>query len=1131
MDSYLIVNTIQLGMVLTLFTEGRLEAGTPQWLLRFYMLTLGSAFMYLILSVWLAMHASVVAQTSSTRLRTQFVRLPIPTWQYIDKMRTYAASFENLGSTMVRIPFLSTAPEAAKSTWNKKGAGAWASAPPGEHLASDYEGALDAEKGARSPNLPSRKLQTGAPLAVGEAAHDDDNHYDAWGLEEQGNEIAELKEQAVADRPHIGMLREEALHWQCHDTFARVAMSFGTNQFIFAIIYFCMGYVSIADGAPMPAWCVTALMLSVSITLINLDFVMTPHQKQYATLLIITGPCCVALVVFLVAARSPNAESVSMVLLPIAYMAHASWLGYALHSLGMVEHSNGAWLPMRFRAMAYLDVFGWYHQKKDAGKIGSKTQHVPTIANTKGASVILENSIPLKALKKRFDSTDSEPATAQSLERMEKRLHGDLNLWESQDVQALMDPHDQNRVLRLSQQFQTAAQQQNIASTGSLIDQLQSGPESGKGVFPLFEGVPEPATLSTASSTMGPVTGSGAWLTMKGHTDCGTEVPYLFNAENGDIRSMSFDGRDDSASGSSQPKTAFTKDLRMGPLSLTQTEEHVQQFCKKSAKAQTAADGAGKFAFMDATQRQESCPSSSFQSASAAANEAASWFLEEEAAGQQHGCSSGSHSGRPRERPARMAASDFESSYADSSDSFHGPATDYGKFKPGKVPWSALRSSTYLLIALWCTGPLLSFNQVGGPLEFGFMALRAEDAAEASSDRNMDPGQVATAVLNAESGSLPSLAEGLQIQVAWPRRNSFMPRSISCDPSGKQLVVADDFGVYSGQLFTNHKTALGERKLRGAPSESEDLSDLAFRFVRSPPCTAFEGQAVKDIGVVCTRGSVSECRVLVLHANGRRLTECPLSSPKLMSNVMHGRGKALEPSANIITSPAPKSVSIGSSETGDGGRLLASGSQNKIAKVRPSFTWRISKGWLEINKERVEALAVNNECLSDSRGLVHAFLPDGPGCLVVGTTQGRVVQLRRHVTHSKELVPEMSMQQRPHSVVQGTLHVLSGGIVMALRPALGTVQALDVQRGDILGEWKLPVGISWITLCGAEDHLYMLGRSLRSSHRRVTLWRFPVPRELKAIRDGLQNANEPSTDTAPEASELYQAAQDRLYEA
>merc|ERR1719436_582432 len=96
MDAYLVISVLQLDACVGLFTEGRLEPGTPPWLLHLYMMTLGAAFMYLLMSVWFAMHASVVAQCSSVRLVTQFVRLPVPTWEELEHMRTYAALYERM---------------------------------------------------------------------------------------------------------------------------------------------------------------------------------------------------------------------------------------------------------------------------------------------------------------------------------------------------------------------------------------------------------------------------------------------------------------------------------------------------------------------------------------------------------------------------------------------------------------------------------------------------------------------------------------------------------------------------------------------------------------------------------------------------------------------------------------------------------------------------------------------------------------------------------------------------------------------------------------------------------------------------------------------------------------------------
>merc|ERR1719163_1236431 len=64
-----------------------------------------------------------------------------------------------------------------------------------------------------------------------------------------------------------------------------------------------------------------------------------------------------------------------------------------------------------------------------------------------------------------------------------------------------------------------------------------------------------------------------------------------------------------------------------------------------------------------------------------------------------------------------------------------------------------------------------------------------------------------------------------------------------------------------------------QRRLRGAPRDLLQPSS----FSQMPHCTALEGKQLKDVGVVCGRGR-SFCRVVVLHSNGRRLTECPLYS-------------------------------------------------------------------------------------------------------------------------------------------------------------------------------------------------------------------------------------------------------------
>ncbi|CAK9002553.1 unnamed protein product [Durusdinium trenchii] len=107
MDTYLIVNAVQLGFTVMAFCEGRLASGTPTWLVGCHTLSLAGAFMYLLMSVWFSMHASITAKSYETRLLTQLVRLPVPSWTQLEGARTYGSTFEKTNTKqMFRVPFV-----------------------------------------------------------------------------------------------------------------------------------------------------------------------------------------------------------------------------------------------------------------------------------------------------------------------------------------------------------------------------------------------------------------------------------------------------------------------------------------------------------------------------------------------------------------------------------------------------------------------------------------------------------------------------------------------------------------------------------------------------------------------------------------------------------------------------------------------------------------------------------------------------------------------------------------------------------------------------------------------------------------------------------------------------------------
>lgn len=322
-------------------------------------------------------------------------------------------------------------------------------------------------------------------------------------------------------------------------------------------------------------------------------------------------------------------------------------------------------------------------------------------------------------------------------------------------------------------------------------------------------------------------------------------------------------------------------------------------------------------------------------------------------------------------------------------------------------------------------------------------------------------------ILGSETDDLPSLAAGEIIGVDWPAHSGFEPRSLSSNPSGTQLVVADDLGVYAGRLV---RVSLPPGTIQG-----QDITEVStIHFHRVPPCTALEGQALQDVAVACDLVTDSICRVVVLHSQGRHLSECPL--PILDESELKNQ--------KLITEKVWKEAS---------------------EKV---ISWEISAQWLHVLKndenEHVDALAVNSECLRGASYSENAFRAEPAGCVVVGTSAGRIVQLRGAHVDPQRLVPARAMQERQGAITRGSIQVTSQGFVLVLRRARkgpNTVQAFNSKSGRSVGEWRLPVeqGLRWLTLGAGGHKIFALANR---NGEQLELHEFPIPEELQ--RNSLQ---------------------------
>mmetsp|Transcript_119169 Transcript_119169/g.344714 ORF Transcript_119169/g.344714 Transcript_119169/m.344714 type:complete len:958 (+) Transcript_119169:50-2923(+) len=352
MDNYLIVSVLQLGMCAGLFACGRLEPGTPPWLLHFYMLSLGGAFMYLLMSVWLAMHAGVVAQCASVRMLTQFIRLPVPNWDDFEGARTYARSFEALRpEDMLRMPFtpsLATGDQPAAASMPKSAAGPgyreWNTDP--SSVMSSKPGAMTAAVDSATEATPIERPQ----------------HADPWRLERHGDDrgFYELERVRLQLRRHIRLARRAALQFQCFDAFARLAMSFGTHQLLYALAFYALGYVVVQDGVVMPAASVVAICAGISSMMLHVDFAMTLCERVIGVFLTVSGLAAGSCSVFLWIRDGAKADGTLSLVLPVTYIANLFWLLNSLRACNITEDpTTGVVLPLKLRAVLYLDVFGW----------------------------------------------------------------------------------------------------------------------------------------------------------------------------------------------------------------------------------------------------------------------------------------------------------------------------------------------------------------------------------------------------------------------------------------------------------------------------------------------------------------------------------------------------------------------------------------------------------------------------------------------------------------------------------------------------------------------------------------------------------------------------------------------------
>eukprot|EP00930_Biecheleria_cincta_P021657 TRINITY_DN1598_c0_g1_i1.p1 TRINITY_DN1598_c0_g1~~TRINITY_DN1598_c0_g1_i1.p1 ORF type:complete len:672 (+),score=93.68 TRINITY_DN1598_c0_g1_i1:208-2223(+) len=600
------------------------------------------------------------------------------------------------------------------------------------------------------------------------------------------------------------------------------------------------------------------------------------------------------------------------------------------------------------------------------------------------------------------------------------------------------------------------------------------------------------------------------WLKLKGYSDIGTETEYLFQPSTGSIMHLP-DGEGPGERNESDGDVLDREDSK-DVLELVMLEEDMERFVDMKKNEDSPA--IKKFRNMPMG------PAPVFtctedQARSSVEREKSSELCVDRDTGSDDGTENQSllegMDSELRSARGRIA----HESYVPQSKQvphprrvrLHGEPNEdvivgYGDLKPGRLPWQIFRNATQLMAILWILGSCIP------ALLTRSMLIHPPNPLERRGDihsRNDVQEAIEKQARQKRIGELDALREGIQVHTIWPTHSGFEPRAMTCDPTGNHIVVADDFGLYAAELTVAQlpkepasTSPPAARQLRildanSAGNAPKQQLQLVAAFVHQPPCTAIEGHSLQDVGLTCAGdGNLStDCRALVLQDHGRQLAECPLVMKALrvgnVSNDERQRGQAIALGASTVSKTTGKSVKF------------------------PS--WEISTSWLhgeddEGVKEYVNSMAAASDCLiTETDEGMREFHPESnAGCVVVGTSLGRIIELRSHFFNKTKLVPEHAMADWELPAQQGALHVFPDGLVVALHA--DTIRAFDTELDQNVGEWRIPGHgtMDWLNVCGGGGHFFVLGK--QRTKNTVRIYRFDIPQKMKDWQTRRSNSTE-----------------------
>eukprot|EP00441_Pelagodinium_beii_P000409 CAMPEP_0197702314 /NCGR_PEP_ID=MMETSP1338-20131121/124343_1 /TAXON_ID=43686 ORGANISM="Pelagodinium beii, Strain RCC1491" /NCGR_SAMPLE_ID=MMETSP1338 /ASSEMBLY_ACC=CAM_ASM_000754 /LENGTH=523 /DNA_ID=CAMNT_0043286133 /DNA_START=33 /DNA_END=1601 /DNA_ORIENTATION=- len=377
---------------------------------------------------------------------TQFVRLPLPNKDQLDAARALATDYEGARvRDMMRVPVV-------KQQLSKLRAVA-------ENVTVET---------AEAPAGSFNSLVSSA-----------DGQNEDIPLDSEGRPVG------TALMQHVKLYRQLQNNWQGYDAYARVSMAMGTNQLLQMLAYCCLqGFIS-QNSSVLPAIGAVLIFTTCSSLLIRLDIYVPSHVLVACTVLNVLPPFIAAISLTLtLSARSPSSaiSIAGSILVPVVFVLHILWLSLML-KLAQAKAHNGVFLPMNFRSVLYLDVFGWLGSETGPRtQAPDQAQDLTSQAVQAGLNVVPEEdqvdgiaitpapstSTPAPGVQVPFltpaaasASGDPQQGLRTSLVRlcyeMKDELDTELAYFECDDVAAMLETYSSQAVTEMRKQLTSLA--------------------------------------------------------------------------------------------------------------------------------------------------------------------------------------------------------------------------------------------------------------------------------------------------------------------------------------------------------------------------------------------------------------------------------------------------------------------------------------------------------------------------------------------------------------------------------------------------------------------------------------------------------------------------------------------------